>query len=319
MMSRSVHESDRASRATNARSVGPANHGGTGVPLSRSLREPVALMRSTPLGKRCGAGALACVGRRSLPSLGSLIVCALMTLVAFATPALAQSPDQIFSVAASAYQRGRFDSAAVGFQKLARMGFDDARVWYNLGNAEYKMGQIGHALVSYHRARLINPRDADINANIRYVRLFAADKMESVGDFFLEQWWQALVRPLSVYETRWLASLFFWIAAGLTVWKFWPQARRAIPTRLIVVVWCAWLLMTGAAATCYVRDAVTRSGAVIATQTNVRGGPGDEYALQFVAHDGLMGMIERTESGWHLVRFPNGAKGWLPAADFEII
>jgi tetratricopeptide (TPR) repeat protein len=234
-------------------------------------------------------------------------------------PARAQSPDQLFTAAASAYQRGRFDSAAVGFQQLARMGFDDARVWYNLGNAQYKIGQIGRALVSYQRARRVDPRDADISANIRYVRLFAADKMESVGEFFLEQWWQALVRPLSVYETRWLAALFFWIAASLTVRKLWPQARRSIPVRLIVALWCVWLLTTSAAATCYVRDAITRSGAVTATQTNVRGGPGDEYALQFVAHDGLMGTIERTESGWHLVRFPNGAKGWLMAADFEII
>jgi len=271
------------------------------------------------LCRGCGAAALGC-GRRRGRLRHTLLSLVLPILVAtFALPAHAQSPDQLFTDAASAYQRGRFDSAAIGFQKVVRMGADDARVWYNLGNAQYKMGQIGHALVSYSRARRIDPRDVDINANIRYVRLFAADKMEPVGEFFLEQWWQALVRPLSVYETRWLAALFFWIAAGLTVWKLWPQARRSIPPRLIAAIWCAWLLTTGAAATCYVRDAVTRSGAVTATQTNVRGGPGDEYALQFVAHDGLVGAIERTESGWHLIRFPNGAKGWLMAADFEII
>lgn len=250
---------------------------------------------------------------------------AVLTLVSgilsIVVPALvgAQSPEQLFNDGTSAYQRGRFDSAVVGFQQLARMGFDDARVWYNLGNAQYKMGQIGRALVSYSRARRINPRDADINANIRYVRLFAPDKMEPVGEFFLEQWWLAAVRPLSVYETRWLAALIFWIAAGLTAWKLWPQTRWNISSRLVIAAWCLWLLTTAATATCYVRDAVTHSGAVIATQTNVRGGPGDEYALQFVAHDGLMGTIERTESGWHLVRFPNGAKGWLPTSDFEII
>jgi tetratricopeptide (TPR) repeat protein len=269
--------------------------------------------------KERGAAALGCVRRRGRLRHTLLSLAALILVATSALPARAQSPGPLFNDAASAYQRGRFDSAAAGFQKLVRMGADDARVWYNLGNTQYKMGQIGHALVSYYRARRIDPRDADINANIRYVRLFAADKMEPVGDFFLEQWWQALVRPMSVYETRWLAALFFWIAAGLTVWRLWPQARRSIPPRLILAVWCVWLLTTGAAATCYVRDTVTRSGAVIATQTNVRGGPGDEYALQFVAHDGLMGTIERTESGWHLVRFPNGAKGWLMTADFEII
>jgi len=233
----------------------------------------------------------------------------------------AQDPDAIFSGAVASYQRGQFDSATAGFLRLAQGGIDDVRVWYNLGNAHFKTGKIGAALAAYRRGLRLAPRDPDLNANYRYVRLFASDKVEPAGQFFLEAWWTALVGRLSVIEARWMASLLFWLAVGLTAWRLWPTLSppRFLTTGLLAAVWSIWLLATAASATCYRRDFAARSGFVTAVQADIRGGPGAGYALQFVAHDGLGGDIERTESGWHLVSFPNGLKGWLNAGSFEAL
>ncbi|MBD3297785.1 MAG: tetratricopeptide repeat protein [candidate division Zixibacteria bacterium] len=248
-----------------------------------------------------------------------MIGAALAALFVSSPIASAQDAEVIFDQAVSAYQRGRFDSAAVGFQQLVRGGIDDPRVWHNVGNCYYKLGNIGHALVAYKRGLRLDPRDPDLNANFRFVKLFASDKIEPIGEFFLEKWWQQLVANFSVYETRWLAAILFWIAGAFTVWKLWPGRslqRIVVP---LVIVWGLWGVTTAMAATAYVRDHVTQSGAIVVTQTNVRGGPGEEYALQFVAHDGLLGEVERRQGEWYLVRFPNGLKGWVPVEDFEII
>lgn len=246
---------------------------------------------------------------------------AIWVMLAVVAPSLcsAQDATQVFDAAVGAYQRGQFDSASVGFQKLVQGGIDDPRVWHNLGNCYYKLGHVGRALVAYRRGLRLDPRDADLQANFRFVKLFAADKIEPVGEFFLDAWWRALVSEVSVYETRWLAAILFWLATLVTIWRLWPgkSYRRVVVP--IVAAWTIWLVATGAAATAYARDYATRSGAIVVTQTNVRGGPGEEYALQFVAHDGLMGSVERVQSNWYLVRFPNGLKGWVAAKDFEVI
>lgn len=233
----------------------------------------------------------------------------------------AQDATAVFDEAVSHYQLGHFDSAAIGFTRIIQSGIDDPRVWYNLGNSHFKSGHVGAALVGYRRGMRLTPRDADLVANYRYARLFAADKIEPVGELFLATWWRALVDRLSIYEARWLAAVALWIAACVTVWRFWPDAskRAPIPMWVVGAIWAVWLLTSGASATCYARDVASNDGFVIAAQTDVRGGPGVEYTLQFVAHDGLAGTVERTESGWRLVRFPNGLKGWLQANDFEII
>ncbi len=251
----------------------------------------------------------------------SRVVLMMLLLIGVPVSVYAQDPTTLFNEAVVFYQRGHFDSAAIGFTKIVQGGVDDHRVWYNLGNSHFKSGHIGASLVSYRRGLRLAPRDADLIANYRYVRLFAVDKIEPVGELFLTTWWRALVGKLSIYEARWIAALAFWLAALVTIWKFWPDlSRRAsLPMWTVVSLWVLWLLFTGASATCYARDVVSKDGFVIAVQSDVRGGPGDEYTLQFVAHDGLSGTVERTESGWHLVRFPNGLKGWLQANAFEII
>jgi len=245
----------------------------------------------------------------------------MFVLFLLAASAHAQDASTLFNDGVSSYQRGHFDSAAVAFTQLAQAGIDDPRVWYNLGNSHFKSGRIGSSLVAYRRGMRLAPRDADLVANYRYARLFAADKIEPVGELFLATWWRAAVDKLSIYEARWLAALLFWIATLITVWRFWPTpaSRARVPLWILGAVWTLWLLSTGASATCYARDVATKDGFVTVTQADVRGGPGNEYTLQFVAHDGLNGVVERTESGWHLVRFPNGLKGWLQTSAFEVI
>jgi tetratricopeptide (TPR) repeat protein len=247
------------------------------------------------------------------------LILALFAATIAVAPAHAQDAQSTFDRAVAAYQRGEYDSALVAYRRLVQQGIDDARVWHGIGNCYYYMGHIGRALIAYKRGLRVAPRDGDLHANFRFVRLYAVDKIEPVGEFFLENWWQTLVERLSVHETRWLAGIFFWLAVGMTVWRLWPgrEMRRIIMP--LVLVWSLWALATGAAATVYYRDVVTKRGAIVVTETNVRGGPGSEYALQFVAHDGLMGVAERSQAGWYLVRFPNGLKGWVSASDFEVI
>ncbi|MEX2577971.1 MAG: tetratricopeptide repeat protein [Verrucomicrobiales bacterium] len=50
----------------------------------------------------------------------------------------------------------------------------DAATLYNLGNAHYRLGDYGPAVHAYERARLLDPRAADIRANLKLAREAAA-------------------------------------------------------------------------------------------------------------------------------------------------
>ena len=74
---------------------------------------------------------------------------ALLAWIAFAAPAFAASPEETFDAACAAYEQGQWDVAAEGFRSLLRYGLSDARLEYNLANAEFKRGRLGEAVLHY--------------------------------------------------------------------------------------------------------------------------------------------------------------------------
>jgi len=67
-----------------------------------------------------------------------------------------------------AYKDGRFRDAAGRYLQLIENGAVNGHIYYNLGNAYFRLGDLGRAIVHYERARLLIPRDADLIFNLAY-------------------------------------------------------------------------------------------------------------------------------------------------------
>ncbi len=61
---------------------------------------------------------------------------------------------------------GKFEQAVSLYEQLLESGFINGQIYYNLGNACYRLGTPGKAIMYYRRAEELLPRDADIKANI---------------------------------------------------------------------------------------------------------------------------------------------------------
>lgn len=76
--------------------------------------------------------------------------------------------------AAQLYNAGRFAQAAQIYQQLVDQGYADSALYFNLGNAYAQQGDLGRAILNYRRAQALDPRDADITANLQLARNRAA-------------------------------------------------------------------------------------------------------------------------------------------------
>src|SRR5205809_228796 len=75
------------------------------------------------------------------------------------------APD--FDEANRLYEQGKYPEAIALYQAILKTGRSSSAVWYNLGNACFKHGELGRAICFYLKARALSPRDADIQANLR--------------------------------------------------------------------------------------------------------------------------------------------------------
>ena len=83
---------------------------------------------------------------------------------------LAQSSNVDMMVKANQlYENGKYIEATNLYQHLVDQGIQNSALHYNLGNAYFKLGQLGLAILNYKRASLIDPRDSDIRANLNSI------------------------------------------------------------------------------------------------------------------------------------------------------
>jgi tetratricopeptide (TPR) repeat protein len=114
---------------------------------------------------------------------------------------------QMFLEAGQAYDANRPADAAALYGKLVEQGYESKELYFNLGNAFFKSGKLGQAILNYRRAWYLAPRDPDIQANLRFALQSAS---ASAPDLPLPV---KLLFKVSLSEWMVLATCSYWASA----------------------------------------------------------------------------------------------------------
>src|SRR5262245_21337339 len=90
----------------------------------------------------------------------------LLVAILFALASYAAVASTGFDSANRLYEQGKFSDAAAAYEQLIQSGTVSSAIYFNLGNAYFKSGQLGHAIAAYRDAQLIAPQDPDVRANL---------------------------------------------------------------------------------------------------------------------------------------------------------
>ena len=93
------------------------------------------------------------------------------SLVLFASQGrAASSPDARFKKASEAYAAGEFADAVYELREIVNEGNFSPGALHNLGDAEWKVGRHGHAVLAWERALSLDPFSKNTTANLRFAR-----------------------------------------------------------------------------------------------------------------------------------------------------
>lgn len=88
---------------------------------------------------------------------------------------------QLFDLANQAYEADDIERAVAYYRAIEERGLVNGHLYFNMGNAYFRMGDFGRAILYYEKARVLHPRDRDLLHNLAYTRTFLIDR-ESDGD-----------------------------------------------------------------------------------------------------------------------------------------
>lgn len=247
--------------------------------------------------------------------IGFLVVGLLLLLVPRSLAQVQVSPTEAMAVANQNYEAGQYAEAIDVYKSIVAAGVQDSALYYNLGNAYYKHGDLGWAILYYRRAQHLKPRDSDVINNLAVARSQTVDQLESERGV-LTNFVQIAEAWLTLSEASILA-LILWLVIGLfALVAILSERLRRFSLWAISVV--ALFLVIGliSMANRYYIEQTAPPGVVVAQEVDITSGPGDaeQYLVEFNLHAGTEVRLLDSRPGWRRVTLPgNDFQGWVPA------
>ena len=230
--------------------------------------------------------------------------------------------DILWDEANSSYEQGDWAVAAETYDAISAIGVESAPLYYNLGNAYYRMGNYGKAVLYYERSLKLDPSSEDAQFNLDHVNGLIQDKIEVVPEFFLKEWMRNISHLMSSNSWAWLflcllavtlALLLVFRLSGSIVWR-----RVGFFAGIVGI-----LLMVSA----YLFSAWQRNeysahdeAVVMKTVTSVKSSPTSDNSTDlFILHEGTKVKLLGQSGSWVNVSLADGRQGWMKLADIEII
>lgn len=211
-----------------------------------------------------------------------------------------------FERANASYEQGDYAGAVNAYEQLIAEGVTHASVFYNLGNAYFRLGNLGAAIANYERALHLDPRNSAARHNL---------------DFALYQTERRLPKPL---PPAWEQSLLIWhfswspravstmaVVCWIGLWtvlaaRLWKPHKGLTRAAAVLA-----LLAAAFAASTYAKWRPPLLAVTMSDRVPVRYGPGDNQTASFNLLCGDRVVVEERREGWARVRTADGLRGWI--------
>ena len=236
----------------------------------------------------------------------------LAVLLLFAASTQAQEQAQLDS-ARAAYDAEDFATAIDHYENILATGQEAFEVYYNLGNAYFKVNDIPRSILNYERALRLNPDDEDLLYNLDLANKYTVDKFDAIPELDVSRFLGSLLRMISSNGWAWLSIVCFLLTLGAAGFFYYTPLTRfkkiALGIGTTFLVLC--LLTFAFAWRTRTLDQSRREAIIFQPTVTVLGEPRDGANELFVVHEGTKVAILEEVDEWTRVRLSDGNDGWM--------
>jgi len=222
--------------------------------------------------------------------------------------------DETFDRANAAYMEADYQTAVSSYEQLVSDGIVNADLFYNLGNAYYRIGRIGPAIANYERALHVRPR---FEAAERNLQQCLEQTQHQLAAPLPPPWQQALLfwhtglTPAFSFTAAVLSWVSFWLLLAARLWRPQPYLRRAAALFAVLTV------LFGLSS--WVKEHPVLLAVANADAVPVRYGIGSDETTRFELYAGDRVRVEKRASGWARVASADGERGWVEESSLTLV
>ena len=235
--------------------------------------------------------------------------------------AFCQSEKEIFQLGNKQYQQGKYAEAIKSFEKIRSQNKVAAELYYNLGNAYYKSGDHVNAIVNYERALKLAPNDEDIIYNLHIANLKTIDKITTLPEFFITEWWHNVLYYFNsqIWSYLVIASAFIF-AIALVLFKISKSYFAKKGFFILSLISFSLMIVFFVLANTSVRMKTQDQFAIIyKSSIYVKSSPDEKSTDLFILHQGVKLKVVDEIGIWRRIRLADGKEGWIKNEEISLI
>ncbi len=248
-------------------------------------------------------------------ALFAFIICRQLSPV-LAADAPGLDTSSMFYKANENYNAGKYQKAAELYEAVLSKK-QNGYLYYNLGNAYFKLNKPGLALLNYRRAQKLIPRFEDLLSNIKYARQETKDKIENKGYSQIIKrifFWYYLFNEKELLLILLVVNLMFFLLAGTYIYL-----KTDFLKWLLIMLGILYFSSGATVLTRIYQEKNCPEGVVTSAEVTARSGYGINNVILFKLHEGTEFMIKDTKGDWLKIQLADGKKGWIKNSGADII
>jgi len=227
----------------------------------------------------------------------------------------------LFEQGSQSYATGKYQDAINSWTKVLSNEKHSSSLFFNLGNAYYKLNQIGPSVFYYEKALLLDPTDSEIKNNLAFAENARVDAIETLPKSVFSKWYSSTSGQFSFDGWAWIAVAFSLLFVCLFLGYYFAIAERK-KRMLFVTAIVSLLLLCVSIAMAYQTAKDIRQDApaiIFAESTEVRSEPNMGSETSFTLHEGTKVQILTEEKNWVRIQIADGKDGWMPLSDLKAL
>jgi len=227
----------------------------------------------------------------------------------------------LFEKANALYNNGEYTKAIEKYESIIANGKQSAELYFNLGNANYKLNNIAPSIYYYEKALQLSPNDKDIQNNIAFARNMTIDAIDTIPEVGFSKMIKNIINSMSFDNWAKLTItlvILFVILILMYYFSYRTTQKRLAFVSSFIVLFLGLIALTFSFQKFSI-DKKDKPAVVFIQESRVKSEPNLRSEEAFRLHEGTKVQILDTISDWKEIKLSDGKTGWIRNEDIKAL
>jgi tetratricopeptide (TPR) repeat protein len=235
---------------------------------------------------------------------------------------LSAQNDALFDTANKSYNDGNFQVAIEKYESILNSGVHSSELYFNLGNAYYKVNRIAPSIFYYEKALQLSPNNSDYKSNLSFAKNMTIDDIEVVPEIGLSKIGKSIINVFNFDVWAIFSVAFVLVFVILFLGYYFSNAttkkRLAFivsSSALVLAIICLFFAQQKYHFTINDKPAI-----VFVKETDIKTEPNLRSEVMFTLHEGTkVQVLENYDENWTKIKLSDGKTGWIQIEDIKLL